>query len=149
MCKYKMQMVLKRCKQYVLISLPILQEANGWSLHSFELGGEKKTKGAALTFVRCSYFLSSPFLLTDILVLVSVLCIMPALHFTLARCLQNIIYTLTLRRPRSLSHLSVLLSFYPPWWWDYTFYPIALYHQHFKLFIYTFYSAVWASLISF
>ncbi|KAE9391113.1 hypothetical protein BT96DRAFT_1062205 [Gymnopus androsaceus JB14] len=30
-CKYKMQMVLKRCKH-------------------FELGGEKKTKGAALTF---------------------------------------------------------------------------------------------------
>ncbi|KAH6909626.1 60S ribosomal protein L44 [Coprinopsis sp. MPI-PUGE-AT-0042] len=30
-CKYKMQVVLKRCKH-------------------FELGGEKKTKGAALTF---------------------------------------------------------------------------------------------------
>ncbi|KAJ7023660.1 zinc-binding ribosomal protein [Mycena alexandri] len=34
-CKYKMQMSLKRCKH-------------------FELGGEKKTKGAALTFVRRS-----------------------------------------------------------------------------------------------
>ncbi|KAF9041290.1 ribosomal protein L44-domain-containing protein, partial [Panaeolus papilionaceus] len=32
-CKYKMQLALKRCKH-------------------FELGGEKKTKGAALTFVR-------------------------------------------------------------------------------------------------
>ncbi|KNZ73546.1 60S ribosomal protein L44 [Termitomyces sp. J132] len=32
-CKYKMQLTLKRCKH-------------------FELGGEKKTKGAALTFVR-------------------------------------------------------------------------------------------------
>ncbi|KAI0766254.1 ribosomal protein L44-domain-containing protein [Irpex lacteus] len=32
-CKYKMQLSLKRCKH-------------------FELGGEKKTKGAALTFVR-------------------------------------------------------------------------------------------------
>ncbi|KAH9039611.1 60S ribosomal protein L44 [Lactarius pseudohatsudake] len=31
-CKYKMQLALKRCKH-------------------FELGGEKKTKGAALTFV--------------------------------------------------------------------------------------------------
>jgi len=47
-CKYKMQLSLKRCKQYVLspivISLLIFS--------SFELGGEKKTKGAALTFVR-------------------------------------------------------------------------------------------------
>ncbi|KAI0264686.1 ribosomal protein L44-domain-containing protein, partial [Gloeopeniophorella convolvens] len=34
-CKYKMQMSLKRCKH-------------------FELGGEKKTKGAALTFVSLS-----------------------------------------------------------------------------------------------
>ncbi|KAI0084746.1 hypothetical protein BDY19DRAFT_877412, partial [Irpex rosettiformis] len=33
-CKHKMQLSLKRCKQY------------------FELGGEKKTKGAALQFVR-------------------------------------------------------------------------------------------------
>ncbi|KAJ7756393.1 L41 ribosomal protein, partial [Mycena maculata] len=38
-CKYKMQMSLKRCKH-------------------FELGGEKKTKGAALTFVRHRYFSS-------------------------------------------------------------------------------------------
>ncbi|KXN85551.1 60S ribosomal protein L44 [Leucoagaricus sp. SymC.cos] len=37
-CKYKMQLALKRCKH-------------------FELGGEKKTKGAALTFV-CSVTLS-------------------------------------------------------------------------------------------
>ncbi|KAF8886558.1 ribosomal protein L44-domain-containing protein, partial [Infundibulicybe gibba] len=36
-CKYKMQLTLKRCKH-------------------FELGGEKKTKGAALTFVRFSHF---------------------------------------------------------------------------------------------
>ncbi|KAG5654560.1 40s ribosomal protein L44e [Sphagnurus paluster] len=38
-CKYKMQLTLKRCKH-------------------FELGGEKKTKGAALTFVRISRNLS-------------------------------------------------------------------------------------------
>ncbi|KAF9068909.1 putative RPL42B-ribosomal protein L36a.e, partial [Rhodocollybia butyracea] len=38
-CKYKAQMVLKRCKH-------------------FELGGEKKTKGAALTFVRIFSMLS-------------------------------------------------------------------------------------------
>ncbi|CAL1708711.1 unnamed protein product [Somion occarium] len=36
-CKYKMQLSLKRCKH-------------------FELGGEKKTKGAALTFVCCFRF---------------------------------------------------------------------------------------------
>ncbi|KAI0280428.1 ribosomal protein L44-domain-containing protein [Russula aff. rugulosa BPL654] len=35
-CKYKMQLSLKRCKH-------------------FELGGEKKTKGAALTFVSVKY----------------------------------------------------------------------------------------------
>ncbi|KAI0322965.1 ribosomal protein L44-domain-containing protein, partial [Amylostereum chailletii] len=40
-CKYKMQMALKRCKH-------------------FELGGEKKTKGAALTFVRPHSSLSTP-----------------------------------------------------------------------------------------
>ena len=58
--KYKAQLPLKRCKQYVssnrlgfihslrlIISLTLLL--------SFELGGDKKTKGAALTFVR--YFL--------------------------------------------------------------------------------------------
>ncbi|KAH9941135.1 ribosomal protein L44-domain-containing protein, partial [Epithele typhae] len=39
-CKYKMQLSLKRCKH-------------------FELGGEKKTKGAALQFVSTSDFLSS------------------------------------------------------------------------------------------
>ncbi|KAI0064907.1 60S ribosomal protein L44 [Artomyces pyxidatus] len=38
-CKYKMQLSLKRCKH-------------------FELGGEKKTKGAALTFVRPIYWYS-------------------------------------------------------------------------------------------
>ena len=49
-CKYKMQMSLKRCKQCV--SIPVFSRIYTDSLYSFELGGEKKTKGAALTFVR-------------------------------------------------------------------------------------------------
>ena len=55
-CKYKMQMPLKRCKQYVLSAIYILSIFT-LSL-SFELGGEKKTKGAALTFVRRSVVFS-------------------------------------------------------------------------------------------
>ena len=52
MCKYKMQMTLKRCKQYVLIFLRgSFLTNNFFPFRSFELGGEKKTKGAALTFV--------------------------------------------------------------------------------------------------
>ncbi|KAI0790525.1 ribosomal protein L44-domain-containing protein, partial [Abortiporus biennis] len=46
-CKYKMQLSLKRCKH-------------------FELGGEKKTKGAALTFVRRYLLLLSPSILITI-----------------------------------------------------------------------------------
>ena len=49
-CKYKMQLALKRCKQCVsslFIECLLYSRAC-----SFELGGEKKTKGAALTFVR-------------------------------------------------------------------------------------------------
>ncbi|KAK0482247.1 zinc-binding ribosomal protein [Armillaria novae-zelandiae] len=62
-CKYKMQLTLKRCKH-------------------FELGGEKKTKGAALTFVCiCSMiYLSSSdplchFVVSVMLSLYSFLCI--------------------------------------------------------------------------
>ena len=44
-----MQLALKRCKQCVFYLFPysVIIEY----MHSFELGGEKKTKGAALTFV--------------------------------------------------------------------------------------------------
>lgn len=51
-CKYKMQMSLKRCKH-------------------FELGGEKKTKGAALTFVSHTTF--RPWISTDAAFVVNVL----------------------------------------------------------------------------
>ncbi|KAH9000769.1 60S ribosomal protein L44 [Lactarius hatsudake] len=48
-CKYKMQLALKRCKQYVHHRFRFIILQLSFS-HSFELGGEKKTKGAALTF---------------------------------------------------------------------------------------------------
>lgn len=48
-CKTKHQLTLKRCKQYVL---PCGNSRNHHSsiYHSFELGGDKRQKGAALTF---------------------------------------------------------------------------------------------------
>ena len=54
-CKYKMQLALKRCKQFVLQIFCIVSRL--LTFRSFELGGEKKTKGAALTFVRCPLLL--------------------------------------------------------------------------------------------
>lgn len=45
-----MQLALKRCKQFV--KLPPREFTDLKPTYSFELGGEKKTKGAALTFVR-------------------------------------------------------------------------------------------------
>lgn len=50
-CKYKAQMPLKRCKQYVPFSFGCF--SGHWPPWppSFELGGDKKTKGAALVFV--------------------------------------------------------------------------------------------------
>ncbi len=45
-----MQLALKRCKQCVHRRFRFLMLRLSFS-HSFELGGEKKTKGAALTFV--------------------------------------------------------------------------------------------------
>lgn len=45
-----MQLALKRCKQCVFYRFRFLMRRLSIS-HSFELGGEKKTKGAALTFV--------------------------------------------------------------------------------------------------
>ena len=50
-CKYKMQLALKRCKQYV-VCRSVTRAINLLYHSSFELGGEKKTKGAALQFVR-------------------------------------------------------------------------------------------------
>jgi hypothetical protein len=44
-----MQLALKRCKQCVHYLFPYSVIMS--ICHSFELGGEKKTKGAALTFV--------------------------------------------------------------------------------------------------
>lgn len=41
-CKYRAHLALKRCKQYVSFA--------DITNHSFELGGDKKTKGAALVF---------------------------------------------------------------------------------------------------
>ena len=55
-CKYKMQMSLKRCKQCV--SSFTRPRIYPYIIYSFELGGEKKTKGAALTFVRRSVVFS-------------------------------------------------------------------------------------------
>jgi large subunit ribosomal protein L44e len=49
-CKYKAQLSLKRCKQYVSHDLCHLV-SRPHSSFSFELGGEKKTKGAAIQFV--------------------------------------------------------------------------------------------------
>ena len=49
-CKYKMQLALKRCKQCVHLRFHVVIPRLSLSC-SFELGGEKKTKGAALTFV--------------------------------------------------------------------------------------------------
>ncbi|KAH9849576.1 ribosomal protein L44-domain-containing protein [Lenzites betulinus] len=82
-CKYKMQLSLKRCKH-------------------FELGGEKKTKGAALQFVRplqftftpvthttmpmCSdrlYMISLPFSLSAPLPQLSTFCTLCSMHCTL------------------------------------------------------------------
>lgn len=54
-CKYKMQLALKRCKQCVteIKVSPLIERLTGRPsfLLSFELGGDKKTKGAALQFV--------------------------------------------------------------------------------------------------
>jgi hypothetical protein len=58
-CKYKMQMALKRCKQCVSYLHEACEVAHTSFLFSFELGGEKKTKGAALTFVRSPLLLPS------------------------------------------------------------------------------------------
>jgi hypothetical protein len=55
--------------------LSLLGLSSGSRLTSFELGGEKKTKGAALTFVRCSGCFYTVFLAN--ISLVSILCIMP------------------------------------------------------------------------
>lgn len=52
-------------------------------LCSFELGGEKKTKGAALTFVSHLCHITVKLLTEVCSPLVSVLCIMSTLHFTL------------------------------------------------------------------
>lgn len=62
MCKYKMQMSLKRCKQCVRFPIFLATQLTCQISRSFELGGEKKTKGAALTFVRClsSLILANP-----------------------------------------------------------------------------------------
>ena len=46
-----MQLSLKRCKQYVAFR-PVIHAVDLIRHSSFELGGEKKTKGAALQFVR-------------------------------------------------------------------------------------------------
>ena len=51
MCKYKAQLSLKRCKQYVPHDPLVTLFLGLTHLFSFELGGEKKTKGAAIQFV--------------------------------------------------------------------------------------------------
>lgn len=55
-CKYKMQLPLKRCKQYVFILFSRFRYLTPFFPLSFELGGDKKTKGAALQFVRSAFF---------------------------------------------------------------------------------------------
>lgn len=67
-CKYKMQLSLKRCKQYVVL-WSVVYAVELTRCASFELGGEKKTKGAALQFVRG--FCVVVLLVSDTLVIVS------------------------------------------------------------------------------
>ncbi|KAF8999090.1 ribosomal protein L44-domain-containing protein [Cyathus striatus] len=64
-CKYKMQLSLKRCKH-------------------FELGGEKKTKGAALTFVSLSTFAAGIIGANLVQVIVLYVTFMSHLPFTIA-----------------------------------------------------------------
>lgn len=105
-CKYKMQLALKRCKQYVVFR-SVVYAISSIRHYSFELGGEKKTKGAALQFVRGFCLIAS--CVSDTLVKVSCMSwsflfralfvMYPPPHYDMqsTTCSSPVVYTRALR----------------------------------------------------